>query len=388
MWHPQVLLPHSDAMAGNKIVNDTGIATAAHLYNALQQNDYLGKKEPIVWKDMQYLLELHKAEDTFMGDRPRSIKDCTKRLALVQGVAPSTFARRRRGNNNRVLRSRAGSKFLSPSTPVVQILGQKYLTEAESDWHLDQLDIIVGRKFDKDLRKIKKCDEDMNAKVDAIDTATEQGKTEILELFAPKSEKVYEMLKETDLPITPFKGGFAQIGLDNHAGPFHARWSKVVKGVLDDIPEANVDGSPIKGKEKSPDADEDEEEEGSEIDLEAIRQARSQDLLDIMDRWKKHKTFPIEIFVDVIRDSLEIGYLDIQFDCFAFFPSAFSPMLELQREVSPLLRPRGLEHDECIHRVFNLNEGAVCVVPQLSLLAACDPLEAAKYHHTETMARG
>lgn len=111
---------------GITLVNDTGLVTAAHLYNALQQNGYLGMGEDkLIWDDMEYLLDLHRAEDTFMGTRPKSIEDCTKRLALVQGVAPQTFARRRRGNNHRVLRSRAGSKFLSPSTAVAMVFGQK-----------------------------------------------------------------------------------------------------------------------------------------------------------------------------------------------------------------------------------------------------------------------
>lgn len=78
---------------GILLLNDTGIVTAAHVYNALQQNGYLGTKKPVVWEDMEYLFDLHKAEDTFMSARPKSIEDRTKRLAMVQGVAPSTFVR-------------------------------------------------------------------------------------------------------------------------------------------------------------------------------------------------------------------------------------------------------------------------------------------------------
>lgn len=84
------------------------------------------------------------------------------------------------------------------------------------------------------------------------------------------------------------------------------------------------------------------------------------------------------MFVDIISDSLQLEYLDIQFDYFAFFRSAFSLMLELQKELSPLIEPRLLDQAQSkrIHKLFSLNEGAVCIVPQLSLLVACDPLDA------------
>lgn len=360
---------------GISLVNDTGIVTAAHMYNALQQNGYLTKNgEKIVWDDMEYLLDLHKAEDTFMGQRPRSIEDCTKRLALVQGVAPTTFARRRRGNNNRVLRSRAGSRFLSASTPVAQILGQKYLTRGESDWHLDQLDVIVGRKFDNDLKKIKEYDEEMNAEVDAIDVTTEQGKLEILDLFAPQSDRIYALLEEKDLSIIAFKKYFAELELERHAAPFHARWSKVLRKVLNDMPNTTIDGTPVE-KEQYHEAK--AGKRPAAVDESQIQSAEEV-LLEVRDRWKKTKTLPIDLFVDIISDSLQIEYLDIQFDYFAFFRSAFSLMLELQKELSPLIEPRLLDQsqDKRVHELFALNEGAVCIVPQFSLLVACDPLDA------------
>ena len=92
---------------GITLLNDTAIVAAAHFYNALQENEYLTEDGVVAkWSDMEYLLELHCAEDTFLGTkRPKTIEDCTKRLALVQGVAPINFARRRRGNNHRLLRS-------------------------------------------------------------------------------------------------------------------------------------------------------------------------------------------------------------------------------------------------------------------------------------------
>lgn len=237
--------------------------------------------------------------------------------------------------------------------------------------------MIVGRKFDNDLKEAVEYDEEMNAEVDAIDVTTEEGKLAILDLFAPEGDYIYDKLEENGLSITAFKQYFAEIELLKHAAPFHARWSKVVQKVLDEMPHTSVDGTPIE-KEKYDDAKEKAFAQPSATDNESSGPTAAEDLMEIQERWKKSKTLPLDIFVGIIGDSLQAEYLDIQFDYFAFFRSAFSLMLELQKEVSPLIRPRLMDEtqDKRVHELFALNEGAVCIVPQLSLLVACDPLEA------------
>ena len=61
---------------------------------------------------------------------------------------------------------------------------------------------------------------------------------------------------------------------------------------------------------------------------------------NIYDRWKRTKTLPVDIFVDIVRDSLELENLDVQFGYFAFFRSAFSLMLEIQEAVKDILEPQ------------------------------------------------
>lgn len=382
---------------GITLINDTGLVTAAHLYNALQQNGYLGKKN-LVWEDMEYLLDLHKAEDTFMGERPRSVEECTRRLALVQGVAPSTFARRRRGNNYRVLRSRAGSRFLSPSTPVAQILGQKYLASTESDWHLDQLDTIVGRKFEKDIKSMKEYGEKMDAKVDGVDVSTYEGKMKILDIFAPNSDILSKVAEHTGTSVMSLRTFFAQRALEANGLFPDAKWAVAVQRVLDEIEddEAEEEGAQAQYgdvQEKTTKAKGSDAKSSSNKETRAeVRAPKASDALlglegesmlspaeamsEIIERWQKSKTLPIDIFIDIVRDSLEFESLDIQFDYFAFFRSAFSLMLELHKELSPYLRPRLVDEDSRAAKMFDLNEGAVCVTPQLALLVACDPFKA------------
>lgn len=93
---------------------------------------------------------------------------------------------------------------------------------------------------------------------------------------------------------------------------------------------------------------------------------------EIYQRWKHSKTLPLEMFIDIVHDSLQKEYLDIQFDYFAFFRSMFSLMQEIQMELKALLEPT--MHDGCIKEVLSDPEGAVCVVPQMALLVACNPL--------------
>ncbi|KAJ9662202.1 hypothetical protein H2198_001553 [Neophaeococcomyces mojaviensis] len=432
---------------GITLVNDTGIVAAAHIYNALLQNDYLGSAEKrIFWQDMEYLLDLHQAEDTFLGDkRPKTIEDCTKRLALVQGVAPQTFARRRRGNNHRVLRSRAGSKFLTPSTLVAKIFGQKYLTDTNTDWHLDQLDAIVGRKFEKDKSEMVAFNKKMNTLVKELDLNTQEARTELLISCAAKNNAAMaKSLSEETVNGLKIIIALAQYAINSAA--FDCHWVGPVQQVLDEerqklkekenqrvedkeienpkdetaavetsqsehadapsispasaelqkhIDEGGINPKPLADPKKHLDlivhkmqsVSKAPSNDGQESDIESFSSedndlfegstmSANKSLVEIMERWEQTKTLPIEIFIDILYDCLQAEYLDIQFDYFAFFRLVLSLMLEIQEAVVPILRPRLLDREGRASMIIDKPEGAVCVVPQLSLLVACDPLNA------------
>lgn len=86
---------------------------------------------------------------------------------------------------------------------------------------------------------------------------------------------------------------------------------------------------------------------------------------------------PVDEFLDILRDSLEDEVLDIQFDYFALFRSAMSLMLQLQQALIPLMYDELVEiTDDRVRKVVTTPEGAVCVIPHVAMLKACNPLEA------------
>ena len=397
---------------GITLLNDTGMLAAAHLYNALRQNGYLDNKDderPPEWADMEYLLDIHKAEDTFMGKRPQTIEDCTKRLALVQGVAPQTFARRRRGGNHRVLRSRAGSRFLTPSTPVAKILGQRYLNhQPHAEWHLDQLDVIVSAKFAKQRRQCERWNVAMEEVLKQVDLDSTEGKNTLMSAFGikPRTEHQWKHPKRMRVSERVIRHTI-------QGAPEGHRWASIVAELLDslssegerDIEEDrnrkitvlkekygnNMDKVPqaelfqAMGLTDQPDdsqdedpSDEDELEDDDPNEVPRMRYPVGVFMnMPLIAEWEKHKTIPLDTFVSCVEEALAAENLDIQFDYFAFFRSVMSMLLNIQQEVLPILQPR--LHDNAGHHITDLidkPEGALCVIPNTCMLVACDPMKA------------
>jgi hypothetical protein len=61
---------------------------------------------------MGLLVEMHGRQDIFLGDFPTTIEDCTKRLAMFQGVSAQTFAKNRRRGGQQVVFSKNGGRIL------------------------------------------------------------------------------------------------------------------------------------------------------------------------------------------------------------------------------------------------------------------------------------
>lgn len=132
------------SVRGLRLVNETQVMVAAHLYNALQQNKYL--PDDCVWEDAEYLLRIHRAANTFLGSRPVSIEDCTKRLALAQGVSPQTFAADRRPGQ-RIVLSKTGGKSLRRSTPLSGIFIDRFLEEGTVELSLANIEEILNQRM-------------------------------------------------------------------------------------------------------------------------------------------------------------------------------------------------------------------------------------------------
>ncbi|KPI43928.1 uncharacterized protein AB675_6186 [Cyphellophora attinorum] len=131
--------------AGLRLVNQTQVMVVAHLYNALKQNDYLPKD--CVWQDVEYLLKIHERANTFLGERPKTIEECTKRLALAQGVSPQTFAAgRREGARARPVFSKSGGKILQRSTPIAEVFVERFLEDGSTDLSLANIETVLTKR--------------------------------------------------------------------------------------------------------------------------------------------------------------------------------------------------------------------------------------------------
>ena len=162
---------------GIRLVNETMMMAAVHLYNALQKCGYIA--EDCLWVDAEYLLDIHADANTFLGDRPQTIEDCTRRLAISQGISPTTFARGRRagGGNHRVLYAKTPGKFLRRSTPVASVFKARFLQEGNVDLSLANIETILGRRLEERRRQTETL-----AKL-GLDKSTFEGRNKVREMM-------------------------------------------------------------------------------------------------------------------------------------------------------------------------------------------------------------
>jgi hypothetical protein len=140
---------------GLRLVNETQVMVVAHLYNALKQNGYL--PDDCVWKDVEYLLKIHEQANTFLSERPKAIGECTKRLALAQGVSLQTFAAgRRQGAGSRLVLSKSGGKILRRSTPIATVFVDRFLQGGSSELSLANVETILARSMDGISKELAK----------------------------------------------------------------------------------------------------------------------------------------------------------------------------------------------------------------------------------------
>ena len=72
----------------------TTILSTAHLYNAARQSNLV----PVAWRDMEYLILLHKPQQLFVGGYPTTPEGFFKRFRLAFGLNVSNFALYRRSS--------------------------------------------------------------------------------------------------------------------------------------------------------------------------------------------------------------------------------------------------------------------------------------------------
>lgn len=70
------------------------ILATAHLYNSLRQAGILHSR----WRDMEHIVSMHRAENLYIGEPPKTFEACSKRFALAMGMSASNLARNRRSH--------------------------------------------------------------------------------------------------------------------------------------------------------------------------------------------------------------------------------------------------------------------------------------------------
>ncbi|MCJ1376607.1 hypothetical protein MMC20_007850 [Loxospora ochrophaea] len=121
------------------------ILYSAQLYNALRQEKLISN----AWQDMDLALLMHRTEDIFIGDFPKTVDDYFKRFSLAMGGSVTMFAKNRRRAG--VKTSKAGPRVLNELSPVSRMFKPRYCdNEGRTNLSLDDVDIILKKDTDKD----------------------------------------------------------------------------------------------------------------------------------------------------------------------------------------------------------------------------------------------
>lgn len=332
---------------GIRLVNETQVLVAAHLYNALRQNNYL--PTDLVWADAEYLLSIHAKANTFLGSRPVSIEDCTKRLALAQGVSPQTFAPNRRPGQ-RVVLSKSGGKFLRPSTPVAGVFINRFLEGGSIELSLDNIETILGHRLEE--RKVRHASK--VKMVTAIRELNNQG------ISIGTFEGFNAMLKAMDRP--PLSKSQWQAKNEGEGGELMHEVEKELAPKTQVERDGGVVGEDGSLSAESEDSDEDDSIESGEMDFEAA----------VLDKWEQTHSLGLVEFLRELGKALNDECLDLQFDYFGFHRQTRTLLEKIHRACLPLASPNTREP---MTTMLESEEGPL-MLPALIMLLACDPSKA------------
>ncbi len=117
----------------------------AHLYNALRQEKLLSN----TWPDMDLVLLMHRTQDMFIGDFPKTVEDYAKRFSLAMGYSATMLAKNGRGSG--VKASKAGPRCLNELSPISRMFMARYCrNEGRTNLSPDDIDIILNKSTNGD----------------------------------------------------------------------------------------------------------------------------------------------------------------------------------------------------------------------------------------------
>jgi hypothetical protein len=362
VWQPNELLKMHPLLAGMmkysfhlqlqwegiRLLNETEITTAAHLYNLLKQCGYL--PADCEWEDMNLLIKIHGPQDIFLGGFPTTIEDCTKRLAMFQGVSPRTFARNRRKGGHQVIFSKTGGRALKQASPIASIFRNRFLNGGGVDFSIASVEVLLGRRMDERKK--------------ALDRVREFLQRRRKETDEQKSvKKIDQAFDQVKLPKE------SQGGNNKIVQSLSANASKHPSGpgcpedmVGQSEPEGGSHVVALSKDTKALPEKEDEQENLSDPDYSSA-----------LTRYQKHHQLSIPDFLTELSSGLSTEqHLDLEYDYFAFFRRVWRLLSAIQTATIPLLQPY---IDSTTGDMLSSTEG-VPMVPGIIMLMACDPHEA------------
>ena len=117
------------------------ILSTAYLYNAARQSNLL----PIAWRDMEYLISVHKSQHLFLGDLLTIPEDCLKRFRLAFGINVSNFPLNRRSSRLNLTKNIMSERNIEKMYPLYSIFRGRYCQmDSHANLAVDNLYAIIA----------------------------------------------------------------------------------------------------------------------------------------------------------------------------------------------------------------------------------------------------
>ena len=348
---------------GVRLLNETDIMAVAHLYNALKQCGYL--PDDCEWEDMNLLIQMHGPRDIFLGEFPTTMEDCTKRLALFQGVSPQTFARNRRRGANRVIFSKSGGRDLKQASPIASIFRNRFLDQGDVDLSVTSVEVLLGRRLEARRKNMERVKDFLLRRTHEAEERKKTNNKKKIDLgFDDVEWPVKVQGQDGENGQEPVSEAARHISVD---GSPESEPPQPVPERKDNGNALAADsGKPQDGEEGGQDAasttpnEEEEEQEEREPDQAAIV------------RWQKHRQLSILDFLTELSEGLNNEHLDLQYDYFALFRRVWRLLEAIQTATMPILNELLEEHTA---GMMATKEGAT-MIPGIIMLTASDPRNA------------
>ena len=111
----------------------------AYLYNAVQKEGAI----PLEWPDMDRIIDFHSEEHIFIGGKPKDVNESVRKLCLMMGYAPQSFAVKGRRVLENVV-SMKGPRSLEETTVVSKVFWDRYCNNGSVDLSIAKIETLLN----------------------------------------------------------------------------------------------------------------------------------------------------------------------------------------------------------------------------------------------------